>query len=365
MTAGEWFNRTKFGRAVWLYVFNMPDPKQAAEQQPKPVAPAADGLDAWASASAKAAEPVAPERTAARPGDSMAWRVSETSRSKTNLKRVVRVVIILVIAFAVITGVRTWFTPQPNPNNITLPAAVTFPYAASSGVASRFAVNYFTWDEANGANRAAALAQDIANGGDGSTLGWDGKGVQTAADPVVVAVDVQDKERARLTVSVTVTPFVKDEAAKKWNPGKPGTLALEVPIAITNGRPAVVGNPGTVGMPKPGKLTSGLDGREDTDLTKGTKDYAKTFFTNYGKDTDLGAITAPDARIVGLGGSLVFKELTNWSVLTDGGDTRLAAATVRWTAGGASLDQSFTVTLIKVTGAGAERWQISRIQGGN
>ncbi|MEE2524496.1 conjugal transfer protein [Pseudarthrobacter sp. J47] len=292
--------------------------------------------------------------------------MTEKTRSATTWKRIFRVFLIVVLSFAVISGVRSWFNPTQNQKSLSVPVSATFPTAAAGGVAERFAVNYFTWEEGNGTGRAAALSQDMAGSGEGTAAGWDGKGKQEAASPYVVGVDVHDSDKATVTVAVTITPYSRDpQDAKKWVVGKAQGMALEVPVRIADNRVIVTGNPGAVALPAPGKVDAPNVGTDDSQLTSATKEYAKQFFAAYGKDRDTSAITAPEANIPGLAGAMEFKDLTGWTVEQAGGDTRQGRATVRWAVGASTIEQTFTVTLTKVTGAGAERWQVSQLVGGN
>ncbi|MFK0009907.1 conjugal transfer protein [Paenarthrobacter sp. NPDC090520] len=358
---GERLCRTKAGRVFWIHVLNMPEPG-TLEPRHQPAPPAAAAPDPWAAA----AQAVSQQKDQLATTPSSAWQMTERNRTATAWKRIFRTILVLVLGFAVITGVRSWFTPAQGRAGDAVPASVMFPYAAAGGVAERFAVNYFTWDEDAGAARSAALALDLANGGEGTAAGWDGKGKQAAMSPYVVGTRVKDENQATITVAVKVVPYTRAAAnAKEWVPGGSRTLALEVPVQMIDGRAVVTGRPGTVALPAPGKLNKSESGTEDADLTGTTKDYAKQFFTLYAQDKDTSAIAAPNAHIAGLNGAVEFKDLTGWTVYRDGGDNRRASATVRWAMGASTIEQSFTVTLTKVTGAGAERWQISQLLGGN
>lgn len=341
-----------FWRWAKVYIFNLPDPAAARQIAPKAVEPA-NALGEWSRLSQEHHEP------AARP-----WATVVEGRKTKSLKQVSRWIFWAVIGFAVLTGVRSWFS-APATTGPGVPASAMFPAAAASGVAERFASAYYTWDEGKPQDRADALGPLIANGGDGSTLGWDGKGVQTAGQAHTFSVDAVDSAHARVSVSVPVTPSAKSADGKSWTPGKAVQLAVEVQIEVRDGYPYVVGSPGAVAAPTPPRINAVAFAHEDTDLTGQTKDYAKTFFKTYSQTGDVSAITAPGASIAGLGGGVAFKDLSSWSVAVDGGDSRAVHATVKWTVGGAVVEQNYSLTITKVTAGGADRWQISRLAGGN
>lgn len=355
---------------VKVYLLNLPDKEhqqakeaelrkrygaEAAAAQPAPVQ---DELGAWASASAVATQ------TRQRPTAAPVWTATEEKRGPKFWVVFVRGLLVTVLLLAVITGVRSWIWPNQGPEPEAVPASITFPSIAASGVAERFATAYLSWDEDTPDPRATALSAVVA-GGSAGPLGWDGTGKQDVDNVHAESVQIDDQDTARVIVSGTVTPFTKaEEPDAEWVAGDPRPVAVQVKVEIINGRAVVDGRPGYVAIPEPAQIPAREVPPKDSELTTATRTNVEQFFTAYGEQEDVSALTAPDSQIVGLGGALVFSQLSSWTVYDGEGDTHEATAVVEWTSGSALIEQTYTLTLVQVTGAGSNRYQISSLSGG-
>jgi hypothetical protein len=74
-------------------------------------------------------------------------------------------------------------------------------------------------------------------------------------------------------------------------------------------------------------------------------------------------VTAPDAAIKSLNGSVKLDQLTDWQVYTGNDGERRATASVTWDAAGdTTLAQTYTLTLRRTVAAnGAQRWQVAAV----
>jgi len=334
--------------SIWRQLLNLPEPTRLDADQPSGnvqtmFAPDTEHADELWVRPAPSSIPTVPDSTGRK------WWT-----------RILRGVAVAVLILILLVGARTMFFPTKPTPAPPLPAAATFPQAAASAAAERFAEAYFTWDQKAPENRARAIGQ-VAQSGVDSGFGWDGAGKSTAGTAHTVTVDVLDRTHATITVAVPVTAY-KQERHNTWVPGTPRTTGLAVPVVVTGSGPVVSGLPAAVGLPDPGKAKRLARVQADDDLTRSTVKNATAFFTAYGRDRDVSALTAPDARITGLGGALTFKNLTDWQVLPGSKTTRTASATVRWsTPNGALLEQTYRVHLTRVTAASSSRWQVTEL----
>lgn len=285
------------------------------------------------------------------------WR-AEVAEGPRWYWKVLRVILIVALVIVLLVGLRTMFFPAASPAvKSTGDTAATFPAAAASGVADRFASDFLTWDAADPSARSNALGEVVAGGVDGDKFGWDGTGKQQATAAYTIAVDPSSAIDATVTVAVQVHPYDKDgkELPASWQ-------AVAVPVHMQAGRAAVAGSPALVAVPAPHAVDAAQAPAEDTGLSHSTEDYAKSFFAAYASGTDVSAVAAPAASFTGLGGAVRFQSLTSWTVYASRGDTRQARAVVAWeTKAGTTLTATYAVTLTRVTAGSATRWQVAAI----
>jgi len=294
------------------------------------------------------------------PAPDVPWQTGVTERRVRWYWPVLRGLLAAALLVVVLVGARTILVPpeQAVAPAATVPAASLFPTGIADGVAERFATSYLTWDEARPQARTAALKLDMAGLSADNRLGWDGKGSQTATNPRVLAVDASDETRARITVVVNVSRPEADGTTSQQQ------TALVVPVAIVNQRAVVTATPVTVAVPPPSAAPAIQDPAEDDALGRDTRDYAQSFFTAYGRDSDVSAVSAPDARIAGLGGLYTLKGVKTWLVFSGTADSRQARADVQWaTASGALLEQTYDLTLTRVSAGDTSRWQVAAVTG--
>lgn len=306
-------------------------------------------------------------------GSAVPWETEDETSGAVWLRRVMRGLLVAVLALAAFTGVRQWVAPRTETVTAPPSAVDRFPREQAGAVAARFAQSYLSWDQEAPDARRQAMALDLFGGATGD-LGWDGKGRQSAgsATPAGVVVD-GDGTRARVTVLALVTPFTRpaDAAAAPgaagWTPGTPAWRAVEVPVVVTPTRVVVTGEPGLVALPAPGGVTAGNEPPEDSVLGRETQRYAQSFFTAYAAGVDVDALIAPGAAVANLGGAVTLDRLSSWRVQTGDLDERQAHAVVLWrhAGGGAVIEQTYTVRLTRVTGAGGDNWQVASLHGGN
>lgn len=327
-------------------------PKRERRSQPRRrrrEAAAADGGSLW--------EAAGEEVSRQRETDATPWH-TERETGAPWYWTALRIALLAVLAVFVVVGVRAVFVPpETNTAPVEIDPRTLFPGDVGAATAERFAESYLTWDEDNPGARASELALDVAQLDSDGRLGWDGTGKQTASDARVMAMTVDDEKTATATVSARITTTVgDDETSTAW-------VALDVPLAVAGNRVIVTGQPAYVAVPKPVQVeTENSATAADSETTSATSEYAEAFFTAYGRDDDVSAMTAPDSDISGLGGTMQLEEIVEWTVFDGSGDTRDARAVVAWLGPGETLvRQTYTLTLTEVSGGSGSRWQISRI----
>jgi hypothetical protein len=307
----------------------------------------------------------APGLRASRP-DAAPWQAEPVTR-KTKLWQVVlRGLLVLVLVALLLTGLRAWFFPSrvTPPPATQLPAAAIFPTAASAGLATRMAVAYLDWDETNPASRDRAM---LAAGWAGDPrIGWNGRGRQTASRVAAAQVQAVDATHGSVTVLAKVTPWTKSTqpSAKPTDfvAGKTAEVALLVPITVSaTGVLSVSSAPAFVAVPKAQPPQPAALPAIDSTLTQQTRDAAQSFFTAYGAQVDLDAITAPGSNLTGLGGSMKLSQLTAWQVSTPKSNHAQALATVVWTVAGAEVTQTYRLTLQQVVSGDHSAWLVYEI----
>lgn len=300
----------------------------------------------------------------ARP-DAAPWQQPVTSRpvNRSGWYVFLRGLVVAVLVFMVFLGVRSLFRPLDPPAPVVqeIPAAVQYPSAAASGLAERFTTAYLTWNEANADARGARL--QLAGWSGDPKIGWNGSGRQSVSGQVTTAaVDATSTTSGSVTVVADVNTWAKTADGLAENPTR-RTLALRVPVALTDGLLSVSAAPALVAVPRVPAPAGGSRPDLDSDLSTETRSAAEAFFTAYATDTDLTAITAPGAQIDGLGGAVTFGRITSWQVSEPlSNDEAAATAVVVWLGpDGSEAAQTYNLTLRKVASGTTSRWQIYRI----
>jgi len=328
-------------------------PKKARAERPRrsrrQAPTAADAGSLWEAAG----EEVSRQRAT----DETPWHTERETGSRWYWTAL-RIGLLAVLAVFVFAGVRSVFVPpEAEVAPVTIDPRALFPDAEGAATAERFTESYLTWDEDNAGARSAALALDVAQLDNDGRFGWDGSGKQTAADARVMSMAIVDEKTATATVSARITTAVgEDETTTTW-------VALDVPLAVSGDRVIVTGQPAFVAVPAPVQpQTQASSTTTDSAITSATRDYVDSFFTAYGRDDDVSAMTAPDSDISGLGGVMQLEEVVDWTVYDSKGDTRDARAVVSWLGPGDTLvRQTYSLTLTEVSGGSGSRWQISEI----
>ncbi|MFI0742469.1 conjugal transfer protein [Streptomyces sp. NPDC021100] len=339
----------------WRKVLNLPE-KQAA---------GGDELaDALASRAQKTlVEQAAPETAVPQQPHPLGWAEEEESSGRAFARRAGRVAVWTVIALAAFTGVKSWFFPaQPKALAPKAEAGADeakkdkVPVEEAQQVAARFARSYLTWSEKAPEARDRELAADLAKGED-AKLGWDGHGEQQVAQTIPGAVTQAGGRRARVMVSVRVSVTAlqgkQQQTVSSWR-------GLEVPVAATGNRVIVTGQPALVGMPGPVSYKPAALPETDSEMSSATQQAVKDFLTAWAAGNEAQA-AAPGAQIAPLGGQMQLNSLDGWTVDTGSGEQRTGTATVRWKVGGSLLQQTYRITLTKVSAGGSARWQVAAL----
>ncbi|MER0477173.1 conjugal transfer protein [Streptomyces sp. Edi2] len=321
-----------------------------------------EGITAVADASVEAPSPEAGEGRGTRAPAALGWAEEEESSGRSAARKAGRVAIWLVIGLAAFTGVRTWIFPTkpPAPVEQADPQAEArknnVPEAEAQQVAARFARSYMNWNAQEPDARAKELEADLAKGID-PKLGWNGSGVQLVAQTIPGTVTQVGGKRARVRVDVrvsTVTGSGKNQrTATSWR-------GLEVPVAQGEGRVVVTGQPAMVGMPTAAGYKAPEGPEADTQLAGTTRETVKDFLKSWALGSEDQA-AAPGADIEPLGSGLALDTLDSWVVDAGTGDKRSGTATVRWKLGGAQIQQTYQITLTKVSASSASRWQVEAV----
>lgn len=304
--------------------------------------------------------PEEPGRRPARAG--LGWAEEEETSGRSFARRAGRVAIWCVIALAALTGVRTWVFPAKTPPPVTHtdPQAEArkddVPVEAAQQIAARFARSYMNLNSADKDARAKELEADLAKGID-PKLGWDGSGMQLVAQTIPGAVTQTGAHRARVSVDVrvSVTTTVKGKAATTS-----GWRALEVPVAQVGDRVVVTGQPALVGLPGAVSYNAPEGPEADSGLSNATREVVKDFLTAWAAG-NADQASAPGADIEQLGSGMSLDALDSWVVDAGAGDRRTGTAVVRWALAGAQLQQTYQITITKVSAGGASRWQVDAV----
>lgn len=335
---------------------SQPKPAKRPKTKPKGKAQAAD--DAAATSSWLAA---GEEVERAQAVDALPWQTERTT-GRAWYWRLLRGALVAAAIVILLVGLRTMFFPvEAEQAPAPVDAAAQFPTTDAAGVAERFATSYLTWNQDIPEARSAALALDVPSLSTSERFGWDGTGWQTATEAHTITVDAIDETNATATVVVQLATKIDEEnTITRW-------AALAVPVAVSNGRVIVTGQPASVAVPSPTPIAVAATAApvmEDTDIARSTKTYAESFFTAYGRDDDVSSLTAPGAGVAGLGGLYELSTIKTWSVYEGSGNTRSARAVVQWKdAAGSTIEQTYRLTLAKVSGGDSTRWQVASVDG--
>lgn len=304
-----------------------------------------------------------PRTTGAGRADTAAgWDEERESSGRSAARKAGRFAIWAVICLAALTGVRTWVFPAQQPAPVTQAdpqaearkTSVSEPEAQQ--VAARFARSYMTWNSQAPQGRERELAADLAKGAD-PKMGWDGSGTQLVAQTIPGPVTRTGYKRATVLVdvrvSVTSGPPGKETTVTSWR-------GLSVPVAESGGRVLVSGQPALVGLPGPVDYTAAAQPESDSALSASTRDTLKTFLAAWAAGTQDQA-AAPGAAIAPLGPGITLDALDSWAVDAGTGERRTGTATLRWSLGGARLQQTYRITLTQVSAATATRWQVQAV----
>lgn len=334
---------------------SQPRAKKSPKTKSKPQAADSAPASTWVAAGEEV------ER--AQTVESLPWQTERTT-GRAWYWRLLRGALVAAAIVVLLVGLRTMFFPVKTEQTAApVDAAAQFPTTDAAGVAERFTTSYLTWDQDAPEARSAALALDVPSLSESERFGWDGTGWQTATDAHTITVVATDEETATATVVVQLATKIDDaNTTTRW-------AALAVPVAVSDGRVIVTGQPASVAVPTPTPI--GVDETaapvmEDSEIARSTKTYAESFFTAFGRDDDVSSLTAPGAGVAGLGGLYELSTLKTWSVYEGSGNTRSARAVVQWTdAAGSTIEQTYWLTLAKVSGGDSTRWQVASIDGSN
>jgi hypothetical protein len=290
------------------------------------------------------------------------WSTERESGFSTWARRFFRGLVVAVLLLAAISGVRSWIRPNTTPETV-VSGQSGFPADEARAVATRYAVSYLNWDEADADWRPAQISRDLAAGLD-TRAGWNGRGKQTAnaAFPGEVKVD-SGGVTAVVDVRVQVRAFTK--SGRGFVPGAYTWQRVAVPVARTPSRIVASGPPSFVPDERAALPDNMPDaGTPDDDLTAATLKDAEAFFSAYAEsDAKVEAVTAPGAAIRSLNGVVTLEKLKDWQVYIGNDDERRATASVTWDGtGDTTLDQTYSLTLRRTVAAdGAQRWQVAAV----
>ncbi|MEU8516351.1 conjugal transfer protein [Kitasatospora sp. NPDC048722] len=315
------------------------------------------------------------------PAPAVPWVPQDEKSGAVFARRLGRGLLWTVVGLAAITGIRSWIIPPKAPIAAAPAPASTgpaYPVEAAQALAGRFARAYLTWDEAAAPQRAQALAGLLPAGAD-TGMGWDGKGRQDVVDIVADAVSPGPQGQARVRVDVLVRPAATAPATPPPAAGAPAPasaatpaaafwVALEVPVATAApGRLVVSGQPGLVGLPEHGPALQRPAAVEaDSPLSTATQPAVEAFFKAYATSGSGGApaVTAPGAVLPPLPAGIEFRSMAAWTIDKGDGTDRTGTARVSWALAGAQIEQTYRVTLTRVSSTAAATWQVSAVNGG-
>lgn len=263
-----------------------------------------------------------------------------------------RVILWAFIIVVLVNGIRApfeRFTAKP-----AAPAAPTankpvFPQAQASSYALSFADVYLNYDPATAADRQKQLAQFISPNVD-PQLGWDNAGKSVLRSAEVSSVDVQDVNRAVVTLLVQANGRM---------------FQLAVPVYAKDGALAISGRPATLPAPPRAALPA-TDQDRDSALETELQAPLTGFFKAYASGDTAALKYYSDPPVTGLGNAFGFRTLKE--IIAPRGDaaSRTVNATVVWQvspaqgrAAGGTLEQTYQLTMVKKDG----NWYVTDIRG--
>jgi hypothetical protein len=263
-----------------------------------------------------------------------------------------RTLVVLALLALLLLGVRDIVREvlNPTPRSAGGPTGTTaqtsFPTEAASAYASRFAMAYETYDDANPQGHMDSLSPYVSDGVD-PMLGWDGQGTQKALQAVPAGITVQGKQRATVTVAVLVD-------GGRW-------VYLAVPVLTSGGQFVIPGQPALVAPPSKATVPTPSNDPGDPNLARQLMQPMSAFFKAYAASSpsDLTYYAVPGASFEGLKGTVQFDSLTDLHVFAGGGNARQATARVKWydPKSGARTTQSYKIGLQLVNG----QWHVSSV----
>lgn len=337
-----------------------PDQEDFLLASPEPGDAAAEPAGPPPPADRAPSEPRSSRLTRSRPADEDAW--DEEREGSGRARRVGKVVLWGVVGLMAAGGVRAaFFPPTPTVVHDKSPAvdeaaADDVPGDDAQQVAARYARSYLTWSAASPKARGEELARDLPKGAD-TEAGWDGNGSQLVAQTIPGTVTQTAPHQARVVVDARVSSTQgsgkKARTVSSWH-------RLEIPVAGSDGRVLVTGEPALVGLRTPVDWKASDEPSPDNDFSRKTRTSILAFFKAWAAGTEDQA-TAPGAAIAPLGDGLTFRALDSWAAPKGSGGHRTGIAEVRWEMAGAVLRQTYRITLAEVTASGASRWQVRQV----
>jgi hypothetical protein len=224
-----------------------------------------------------------------------------------------------------------------------------FPQASASAYALSFADIYLNYDLATMVDRQKQLSQFLAPGID-QQLGWDGTGKSVLRSAHVGSVDVQDVNRAIVTLLVQAN-------------GK--LFRLAVPVYAKDGSLAISGRPATLPAP-PVAPVPGANQDRDSAIETELQEPLTGFFKAYANGDTASLQRYSDPPVAGLGNAFGFGQLKEIIAPSGDANSRMVSATVLWQVSpvqnrptGGTLEQTYQLTMVKKDG----NWYVRDIRG--
>lgn len=293
------------------------------------------------------------------------WTMEREPRRDSWRRNVGRTLVFGTVALLALLGVRSLFVRPAEPE---ADERTTFPVQAAQATASRFAATYLASAATDDERRArtAMLALDIAGGASVKT-DWSGSAGATVGQVVPGALQVsEDGQRAAVTVLVLMQRPKSAASKPADEPAEPAAqwVGLSVPVVADQGRVGVSASPAFVALPSPPEVKGApSDAADDTATATETRDGAEAFFRAFA-GTDAAALeqaTAPGAHIEPVGGAVTFVSLDAWDVAEGSPDERAARALVTWEVAGATIQQSYRLTLSAISAGGDRSWRVQSV----
>jgi hypothetical protein len=264
-------------------------------------------------------------------------------RHRTTAAKFGRFLLFAVLALCLISGAwqlfgspiaRALAGPAPAP-----PAPVAgIDHGAASRLAVAFTADYLTWTDQDKPDTDSITQWTGERQGPSA---WTGKGT-LYADLVTAGQIVEDgPDRALVQTTARVSGAGQDRLV--W-------FTLAVVVERTDGGLRVTGAAFDGDTPV---ALHADDNEIDTRLSNDTTDTAEQLLTAIASG-DTAYVTTPHVQLAGLRGAVQLVDLSNWTVVRSGGDTRYGTATVTWRLPNSQLQvqQSLVLRITLVDG----RW---------